>query len=351
MFDFLHLIAIQAAGAMSLASVVFRPMEANSLFEAITFAADIYSRQLLCDIYAGEVSVPGATKIEDPFPSRIDNPTVLCFFQTIGRSGYVVDAHVFPNPLFDLNLSPYKRYRRYLSVVGLPATVLYILCPTLTVIAVVFLGCIRDWWAFGVLMTLVISRLINLVVATRRSIQDLSGEPGGKNNLLIRFSQDRWIRLRGAEVDIRTVVARQGLRPRSAMEGFAVCFGTVLALLAVALSPNTSPVGCWFIVCLVFFSSIFMALHNALMPCLETLGLVVRVVGQPTRHEERLTQGNTAGDERGVFVSLMPSPEERMLRKAVQECELEYLVEGHSGSTSRLYTGYTGYYTHKTLVF
>ncbi|PBK70094.1 hypothetical protein ARMSODRAFT_956146 [Armillaria solidipes] len=313
MFDFLynHVIAVQAAGAMSLASVVIRPMVAHSLFEAITFAADIYGHQLPSDTYTGEVSVPGATRIGDPFPSCIDNPATLHFLQTIGRSGHIVDARVFPSPLFDLNLSPYERYRQYLSAVGLHATMLYILCPTLTVIAAVFLGCIQDRWAFGVLITLVISRLINLVVARRRSIQNLSGEPGGKNDLLIRLSQDRWIRLRGTEVDLRTVVARQELRTRSAMEAFAVCFGTVLALLAVALSPNISPVGCWVIVCLVFFSSISMALRNSLMSCLQTLGRVVRVVGQPTRHEERLTQGNTGGDERGVFVSLMPSPDVR----------------------------------------
>ncbi|KAK0229175.1 hypothetical protein EDD85DRAFT_138137 [Armillaria nabsnona] len=303
-----HVIVVQAAGAMSLASVVIRPMEAHSLFEAITFAADICGRQLPSDIYAGEVSVPGATRIGDPFPSRIDNPTTLDFLRNAGRSGYLIDARVSLSPLFDLNLSPSNRHLRYLSVVGLPATVLHILCPTLTVTAAVFLGCIRDWWALGVLMTLVISRLIDLVVAMRRSTQDLSGEPGvGEYDLLIRLSQDRWIRLRGMEVDLRAVIACQGMRPRSTMEGFTVFIGTVSAYLAVALFPNASPVGCWVIVCLVFSSSIFVALRNSLMPCLQTVGRVVRVVGEPRRYEERLTQGITGGDERGVFASLRPA--------------------------------------------
>ncbi|PBK92153.1 hypothetical protein ARMGADRAFT_1031067 [Armillaria gallica] len=247
MFGFLynqHIIAVQAAGAMSLASVVFRPMEAHSLFEAITFAADIYGRQLPSDIYAGEVSVPGTTRIGDPFPSRIDNPTTLDFLRNAGRSGYLIDARVSLSPLFDLSLSPSNRHLRYLSVVGLPATVLDILCPTLTVTAAVFLGCIRDWWTLGVLMTLMISRLINLVVAMRRSTQDLSGQASaGEYDLLIRFNQDRWIRLRGTEIDLRTVVACQGMRPSFAMEGFTVFFGTVSAYLAIALSPQHIPGG------------------------------------------------------------------------------------------------------------
>ncbi len=115
-------------------------------------------------------------------------------------------------PITQPQLSPLNRYLRSLFV---PATLPYILSSTLTVTAVAFLGCIRDSWAFGLLMTLVNSRMINLVVARRRSIQDLSGEPSGECVLLIRLSQDRW---RSAEADLRTVVARQGLRPRSGMD-------------------------------------------------------------------------------------------------------------------------------------
>ncbi|KAK0229173.1 hypothetical protein EDD85DRAFT_851891 [Armillaria nabsnona] len=156
-------------------------------------------------------------------------------------------------------------------------------------------------------MTFVNARMINLVVARRRSIQDLSGEPGGEYDLLIRLSQDRWIRLRGVEADLRTVVACQGLRVQSGMEGCAVSFGTISVYLAVALSPNISPVGSLVIICLVFFSSIFMALYNSLTSCLQTLNRVVRVEGKPTRYEERISQGNAGGDERGVVVSMMPS--------------------------------------------
>ncbi|PBK92155.1 hypothetical protein ARMGADRAFT_930832, partial [Armillaria gallica] len=188
-----------------------------------------------------------------------------------------------------------------------PATLLYILSSTLTVIAVAFLGCIRDQWVLGSLMTRANSRMINLVVARRRSIQDLSGEPGGECDLLIRLSQDRWIRLWGAEADLRTVV----LRSRSGMEGFAISFGAISVYLAVALSPNISPVGSLVTISLVFCLSIFMALRNSLMPYLLTLGRVVRVEGEPTRYEERIPQGNTGGDEWGVIVSMIPSPNDR----------------------------------------
>ncbi|PBK92138.1 hypothetical protein ARMGADRAFT_1013377 [Armillaria gallica] len=298
---------IQASDVVLLARLATSPEEVHSFIDAFSLTFNIHGPQIPSSIYPCDVSVPGATRVGDTPPSHIENPATSHFLQTIGRSGYLVNAKVSLIPLPYSPLSPLDRPLRSLFVAGVPATLLYILCPTLTVTVAIFLGCIQDLWALGLLMTFVNARMINLAVARRRRIQDLSGEPGGEYDLLIRLSQDRWIRLRGAEADLRTVVACQGLRARSATEGLAVSFGTISVYFAVALSPNISPVGSSVIVCLVFFSSIFMALYNSLTPCLQTLNCVVRVEGEPMRYEERISQGNAGGDERGVIVSMMPS--------------------------------------------
>ncbi len=298
---------IQASDVVLLARLATSPEEVHSPIDVFSLAFDIHGPQLSSNIYACDVSMPGATRVGDTPPSRIENPATLRFLQNIGRSGYLVNAKVSLSPLPYSRLSPLNRHLHSLFVAGVPATLLYILSPALTVTAAVFLVCIQDLWALGLLMTFVNSRMINFVVARRRSIQDFSGEPGSEYDLLIRLSQDRWIRFRGAEADLRTVVACQGLHARSGMEGFAVSFGTISVYLAVALSPNISPVGSLVIICLVFCSSIFMALRNSLMPCLQTLNRVVRVEGEPTRYEERISQGNTGEDERGVIVSMIPS--------------------------------------------
>ncbi|KAK0229177.1 hypothetical protein EDD85DRAFT_794268 [Armillaria nabsnona] len=218
-------IAVQAAGTLSLARIATRHEKVHSPFEVFVLAgylASLTSTPCLCAGYN-----------EDAPPSHTDNPPTFPFLQTIGRSGSTLTATT---------------------------------------------GSVGPWVADDARN----SKMIDLVVARRRSIQDSSGEPGGECVLLIRLSQDRWIRLRGAEADLRTVVARQGLRPRSAMEGFTIRFRKVSVYLAVALSPNISPVGR-----LVFCSSILMAPRNSLMSCLLTLGRVVRVE-DPTKCEERM---------------------------------------------------------------
>ncbi|PBK92139.1 hypothetical protein ARMGADRAFT_967472 [Armillaria gallica] len=298
---------IQASDVVLLARLATSPEEVHSFIDAFSLSFDIHGPQHPSSIYPCDISVPGATRVGDEPPSRIENPATSRFLQTIGRSGYIINAKVSLSPSPYPHLSPLNRHLNSLFVARVLAMLLYILSPTLTVTAAVFLGCIQDLWALGLLMTFVNARMINLAVARRRRIQDLSGEPGGEYDLLIRLSQDRWIRLRGAEVDLRIVVACQGLRSRSSLEGFAVSFGTISVYLAVALSPNISPAGSLVIICLVFCSSIFMALRNSLTPCLQTLNRVVRVEGEPTRYEERISQGNTGGDERGVVVSMIPS--------------------------------------------
>ncbi len=298
---------IQASDVVLLAKLATSPEEVHSFIDAFSLAFNMHGPQLPSSIYACDVSVPGATRVGDSPPSHVENPTTSRFLQNIGRSGYLVNAKVSLSSSPYPQLSPLNRHLRSSFVAGVPATLLCILSPTLTVIAAVFLACIQDLWALGLLMTFVNSKMINLVVARHRSVQDLSGEPGGEYDLLIRLSQDRWIRLQGAEADLRTVVACQGLRVQSGMEGCAVSFGTISVYLAVALSPNVSPVGSLVIIFLVFCSSIFMALYNSLTPCLQTLNRVVRVEGEPTRYEERILQGNTGGDERGVVVSMIPS--------------------------------------------
>ncbi|SJL05061.1 uncharacterized protein ARMOST_08433 [Armillaria ostoyae] len=222
---------------------------------------------------------------------RIGNSATLSYLQTIGRSGHLVTARVFPNPSHNPGLSPFNRHLQSLFVADVPATLLYLLAPALTIATALFLGYIQDWWGLGVLVTLVLSRLINVVVARRiwRSNQrsSLGKKSGVDGALFILYSQDRWILLRGAEDDLQTLIAGQGSRDKSVMERFAVSFAVLSVYVAVALSFLASTMGSMVIACLLLCSSAILGLCNTLTPCLRLPDCSVCVQGLPKKYNQR----------------------------------------------------------------
>ncbi|PBK92152.1 hypothetical protein ARMGADRAFT_179233 [Armillaria gallica] len=223
---------------------------------------------------------------------RIGNSVTVSYLQTIGRSGHLVTARVFPNPSHNPSLSPLNRHFQSLFVADVPATLPYLLAPALTVTTAVFLGYIQDWWGLGVLVTLALSRLINVVVARRiwrsnkRSL--LEKKSGVDGALFILCSQDRWILLRGAEDDLETLIAGQGSQDKSMMERFAVSFAVLSVYVAVVLSFLASTMGSILIACLLLCSSAILSLSNMLTPCLRLPDCYVCVQGLPKKYNQRL---------------------------------------------------------------
>ncbi|KAK0186069.1 hypothetical protein F5146DRAFT_1005199 [Armillaria mellea] len=190
------------------------------------------------------------------------------------------------------SLSPLDRLLQSLFVADVPLTLLYLLAPALTVATAVFLGYVQDWWGLGVLVTLVLSRLINVVVA-RRIWRSNQRSPLGKTSdaegaLVIILSQDRWILLQGAEDDLQIVIADQGLRDKSAAERFAVSFAALSVYVAVVLSFYTSMVGSMMIASLLLCSSVILSLCNTWTPCLRLPDCSVYVQGLPKKYNQRL---------------------------------------------------------------
>ncbi|PBK92147.1 hypothetical protein ARMGADRAFT_1080935 [Armillaria gallica] len=129
---------IQAGALVGLAAA--RREKDHSFLDAFVVAVDIPADQPPSSIYASDVSVPGATRIGDSFPSRIDNPATVNYFQTIGRSRYLVSARVSPSPLLNPSLSLFNRHLQSLLVSGVPATVLGILAT--------YIKCRPSWLTF-----------------------------------------------------------------------------------------------------------------------------------------------------------------------------------------------------------
>lgn len=220
----------------------------------------------------------------------IENSAIVSYLQSIGRTGHIVTVRVFPDPIHDTKLPLIHRRIRSFFVTGIPATLLYLLGPTLTVVTVVFLGAIQEWWGLGVLAMLLLSKGITMVIVSRRSTRrEMRREPGVEGHRIIFMSQNRWIRLRGMVDDLSTVTTCHLLRNESTLEGLAISLARLLVCLAAALAGNISTVGSLMITCHLLCSSALLASSKFFSPSLRIFDCVMDVEGEPTRYEPRVS--------------------------------------------------------------
>ncbi len=281
-------VTFEAAGLVALADLSTVAMRTAltgtaSYLDTLVLAPGMHQQQSADEVNHGETPQAGAMTTGYTF--HIENPATVRYLQTIGRTGHLVTASVSPTPS---HLSRHNRQIQSFIVAGIPATLLYLLCPVLTISVLAILGAMGDWWGFGVLWMLVLARLINVVVIKRRSRGGWKGAYEiGKGDLLILVSQDRWVRLQGSVADLKTVTAGQWLREMSAIESFAAAFATLLVYLSAALAGNASEVGSLLIAGLLLSSVALLGLCNSLTKCLQMYNCVVRVEGEPKRYQQR----------------------------------------------------------------
>ncbi|KAG7443745.1 uncharacterized protein BT62DRAFT_981914 [Guyanagaster necrorhizus] len=286
-------VTLEAAGLVALADLSTVAMRTAltgtaSYIDALVLAPGMHQQQSADEVNRGETPITGA--MTSGYFFHVENPATVRYLQTIGCTGHLVTAHVSPNPSFNSMLSRNNRLIQSFVVAGIPAALLYLLCPVLTIAVFALLGAIQDWWAFGVLWMLVIARSINVVVVKQRSVKGWKGakERSEIGDLLILLSQDRWVRLKGSVDDLKAVTAGQWLQEMSDMESFAVAFATLLVYMCAALAGNASRVGSLLIACLLLCSVALLGLCNSLTNCLQMYDCVVRVEGEPKQYKRRL---------------------------------------------------------------
>ncbi|SJL18224.1 uncharacterized protein ARMOST_21802 [Armillaria ostoyae] len=261
-----------------------------SFLNALVLVPGMHQQQCADEINRGEFPTTGA--MNSGYVFRVENPAT--------------DISLLPGCLKILSKIPtypfeigYSSRCSSLFVAGVPATLLYFLCPIST-IAVTFalLAVIGDWWGFGALGMFVLARLINVVVIRRRSQQGWKGAiEDGDGDLLILLSQDRWVRLQGSINDLKAVTAGQWLRDLSATESFAVIFATTLVYASAILAFNASTVGNLLIGGLLLFSVALLTLSNSLTRCLQMYDCVVQKEGEGVWYRRRLEMAGKLVEE------------------------------------------------------
>ncbi|KAK0430945.1 hypothetical protein EV421DRAFT_1912364 [Armillaria borealis] len=290
-------ITLESAGLVALAdlsTVAVRTalMGTASWLDILVLAPGMHQQQSADEVNRGEFPQTGS--LISGYVFRIENPATVSYLQRIGRTGQLVTAIVEPKS-FPTNapIIPYfspKNQTFYNA--GVFAALLYLLCPTLTIVVFALVGSIRDWWALGVLAMLVLSRIINVIVIKRR-IRDSrhwkgAEEKDRKDVLLVVLSQDRWIRVEGELSDVKQVTAGQWLRDEDRVESLAVGIATLLVYAAVALAGNASTVGSLVIAWLLLCSVALLALCNSFTDRLQMYDCIVREEKGTKTYDRRL---------------------------------------------------------------
>ncbi|KAF8509245.1 hypothetical protein JB92DRAFT_523050 [Gautieria morchelliformis] len=222
-----------------------------SFLDVLFLAAGIHRQNTASNVHGGELPAAGAMTTGYAF--RIENQATVSYLQKVGKSSCLVNVQVTQ---CDTKSPVVGWLRDLLLTEDIAASLLYLLGVALTIVVVALLGAIRDFWAIGVLLLLMLARLLNVVVIKRRSMPGWKGaeEKGGRGDLLVTLSQDRWVRMQGLVDDLNAVTAGQWLRDETTVEGFATSFATLLVYVAAAVAINSSTVGNLLIGCLLLIS-------------------------------------------------------------------------------------------------
>jgi len=266
------------------------------MLDILFLAPGIHKQQDASNVNNGEFPTTGAMTTGYIF--RVENQATAHYLQRIGKTGSLVTVHVADN-------TPRSAVHRILTdlfyIGNSSVSALYLSGIGLTMYSFAFLAVNKDFWAVGVLLTLVSARLINTVLIRRRSQLGWKGqpEPGVKGDLMIFLSQDRWIRMQGFVDDLKTVTSGEWLREPTSPEGFASAFATLLVYMAAALAANATTIGSIVIAGLLLTNIAILGLCNALTQNLHMFGRILRTVGPPKKYKRRLDMGEELVKETG----------------------------------------------------
>ncbi|KAK0185402.1 hypothetical protein F5146DRAFT_1143855 [Armillaria mellea] len=293
-------ITFQAAGVIALANispVIVRMalLRTAMYLDALVIAPGMHYQQAASEINCGEFPITGAMTTGYIF--RIENPATMHYLQSIGVTGHLITAHVYPRNI----LSTENIFLQHYFIAGVPAAQLYTLCPVLAIITAVSLARIQDWWGLGVLGGFVMSRFINIVVIKRREENGWKGqkEPDAQGDLFILLCHDHWVRLQGTVDDLKAIASGQWLRDMTVLESFAITCAMMLVFTSAALAFNASTVGNMLIASLLLSMAALLTVCNSSTQCLQICDRVIRRVGALKKYEWRLALANELIAEMG----------------------------------------------------
>ena len=247
----------------------------------------IQRQQAATELHGGEY--PAVAALTSGFVFRVENPATVVYLQKIGRTGQLTTLSV-------TNVSKKRsRIAQFASVfytfenATWMSSIAYMTPASLTLVVLILFTISEDWWGLFVVFLLMFARLCNTVIIRRRSRPGWRGarEPGVQGDLLIPLSQDRWVRMRGAVDDLKTVTSGQWLHETTFIESSVAAFATLLVYLDAALASNLKQSGKVLLLVLLVVSAGLLAIANVRTDKLQMHGNIIQVDGPRKRYGRR----------------------------------------------------------------
>ncbi|KAF3768528.1 hypothetical protein M406DRAFT_232162, partial [Cryphonectria parasitica EP155] len=168
------------------------------------------------------------------------------------------------------------------------AQLLYLASPALTCVAIVFVVLLADWWALGLILALMLSRILNIAVIKARSRPKPVGlpppftqppatsmqplPPPRPTQYTITLNPTTAVILRGLDVDLYALTTTVWLRPKTHAEGYLEAAAKLLVYLVASVSENATQAGNLVLLMLLLASAGLLALSNARVTGLRSGG-------------------------------------------------------------------------------
>ncbi|KAM7217345.1 hypothetical protein V8F06_007288 [Rhypophila decipiens] len=218
---------------------------------------------------------------------------------------------------------------------------LYLASPVLTIIALACVVLVKDWWAFGQLGGLMLSRILNIwIIKQRTKGQDDDQQPSGSfeqpslttyNIPLPANHPDEAptsVRLRGRPSDLRAITSSSWLRTKTHGQGYLEATAKLVVYAVAAFSGNATQIGAIIMMGLLLSTAGLLALSNSHAKCLTVCGRVV--VSKTLRQRAKKEGSKEAAEKRARFVFNAPSSASAGTSSAgdVNEREGPRVIEG-----------------------
>ncbi|KAK4219033.1 hypothetical protein QBC37DRAFT_436943 [Rhypophila decipiens] len=178
---------------------------------------------------------------------------------------------------------------------------LYLASPVLTIIALACVVLVKDWWAFGQLGGLMLSRILNIWIIKQRTKRqdDDQQQPSGSFEQLSLTTYNiplpanhpgeapTSVQLRGRPSDLRAITSSSWLRTKTHGQGYLEATAKLVVYAVAAFSGNATQIGAIIMMGLLLSTAGLLALSNSHAKCLTV----------DDREGPRVIEGEEGGDD------------------------------------------------------
>lgn len=151
-----------------------------------------------------------------------------------------------------------------LSDVDWISHLLYLGTPVITLSSIAFMVILEDWWGLTILLTLIISRILNIwAIKERMTPSDSALESLTMAEYRIDLGGGHSVRLRGPDADLQALVTHAWLRAQSVLEGYLEAVAKLMVYMSAALGGNMTQAGSIVLMGLLLASAALLGLSNA----------------------------------------------------------------------------------------